>query len=340
MLQSLTIDEKSLQHALQTFAVALHLFIMFIFGSVIFLFFLFFPVLFVFFPSRLYVIPLLYVLWYIYDWDQSSRGGRRSAAFRSSIFWHWVRDYFPIRLVKTAELDPRRKYLFAGHPHGPTMAFGFMTALFTEALGVREVFPGINVIGLGQKFMMQVPLMREYTMAFGVCDVSRKSIDYWMTKGAGTAVAIITGGAREIFEIDCHNVKLVLRNRKGFVKAAIQHGAQLVPIFAFGENDTYELAFHRDSVVYRFQRFVQKKVLGFCPALIKGRGFFGGSGLLPKRVPITVVVGAPIPVEENSHPSQAEIDALHQRYLQELRNLFDCHKTRYGHPESQLSFID
>ncbi|XP_055349310.1 acyl-CoA wax alcohol acyltransferase 1-like [Paramacrobiotus metropolitanus] len=340
MLELLTNDEKSLQRGLQTFAVALHLFIVFFLGSVILLFYVFMPVIFYFFPSRWYILPLLYLVWYVYDWDQSSRGGHRWPAFQRSIFWHWVRDYFPVRLIKTAELDPRKKYLMAGHPHGPTMAFGFITAMCTEALGFRKMFPGINVRALGQKFMMQVPVLREYTMAFGICDVSRPSIDYWMAKGPGTAVAIVIGGAREIFEIDCHNVKLVLRTRKGFVKAAIQHGAELVPMFAFGENDTYELAFHRDSIVYRFQRFIQKKVLGFCPALIKGRGFFGGSGLLPKRIPITVVIGAPIPVEENPHPSHAEIDALHQRYLQELHKLFDTHKASCGYPDAQLSYID
>ncbi|XP_055349919.1 acyl-CoA wax alcohol acyltransferase 1-like [Paramacrobiotus metropolitanus] len=340
MLHFLGIGKYSLQRGLQAFAVALHLSIIFIFSPLVTVFFLILPVLFFFFPSWWYVIPLLYAAWYVYDWDQTSRGGRRWPAFQRSVFWHLVRDYFPIRLIKTAELDPRGKYLLAGHPHGPTMAFGFMTALSTEALGFRQMFPGIEVRPLGQKIMMQVPLLREYTMAFGVCDVSRPSIDYWMSKGPGTAVAIVIGGAREIFEIDCHNVKLVLRTRKGFVKAAIQHGAQLVPVFAFGENDTYDLAFHRDSLVYRFQRFVQKKILGFCPALVKGRGFFGSIGMLPKRIPITVVVGAPIPVDENPNPSHAEIDALHQRYLQELHNLFDAYKAQCGYRDAQLSYID
>jgi hypothetical protein len=33
-------------------------------------------------------------------------------------FWKHVVDYFPADLVKTADLDPSHKYIFATHPHG------------------------------------------------------------------------------------------------------------------------------------------------------------------------------------------------------------------------------
>jgi 2-acylglycerol O-acyltransferase 2 len=33
--------------------------------------------------------------------------------------------------------------------------------------------------------------------------------------------------------------RLVLRNRKGFIKQALKNGASLVPVFSFGENNIF-----------------------------------------------------------------------------------------------------
>lgn len=43
---------------------------------------------------------------------------RRFKFARSSLFWHHFRNYFPLELVKTAELLPNRNYLIASFPHG------------------------------------------------------------------------------------------------------------------------------------------------------------------------------------------------------------------------------
>ena len=52
---------------------------------------------------------------------------------------------------------------------------------------------------------------------------------------------LVVGGATESLNCgDKHKVKLYLVRRKGFVKLALQHGRDLVPVFGFGENEIYE----------------------------------------------------------------------------------------------------
>ncbi|MGH0185116.1 UNVERIFIED_CONTAM: hypothetical protein FKN15_017057 [Acipenser sinensis] len=51
-------------------------------------------------------------------------------------------------------------------------------------------------------------------------------------------------------------------------------------------------------------------------------------------------VGKPLRVERNEKPSAEEVDAMHERYLEELCKLFEEHKAKYGVPEDKhLRFV-
>merc|ERR1719284_608927 len=66
-------------------------------------------------------ITVAYLTWLWWDRDTMQRGGRRGWTVkwaRNWRIWKWYADYFPIKLVKTAELDPTRSYLLGSHPHG------------------------------------------------------------------------------------------------------------------------------------------------------------------------------------------------------------------------------
>lgn len=55
---------------------------------------------------------LVYLAWvWLLDWDFYERGGRRWEWLRRASIWNGVAAYFPMRLVKTAELPPDRNYL-------------------------------------------------------------------------------------------------------------------------------------------------------------------------------------------------------------------------------------
>ena len=76
------------------------------------------------------------------------------------------------------------------------------------------------------------------------------------------------------------------------------------------------------------------------PCLFNGRGFFQYSfGLMPLSSPITVVVGQPIPVAKNENPTSEEIGALHSLYKEQLNQLYETHKHRYGNKHIKLEFV-
>ena len=58
-------------------------------------------------------------------------------------WWKKAAEYYPMSLVKTAELDSSKSYVFGFHPHGIISMSAFV-AFATEGLNVSKVFPGIH----------------------------------------------------------------------------------------------------------------------------------------------------------------------------------------------------
>jgi 2-acylglycerol O-acyltransferase 2 len=201
----------------------------------------------------------------------------RSEWARNSRIWSLFASYYPARLHRTVPLEPTRKYIFGYHPHG-IISHGAFAAFATEALGFKQLFPGITNTLLTLDANFRVPLYRDYALRMGLASVSRESCENILSKGGrngegmGRAITIVVGGARESLDAKPGSLKLVLKKRKGFVKLAIRQGADLVPTLAFGENDLYE-QFDSTShpYVHRAQLMV-KKMLGFTVPLFHARG--------------------------------------------------------------------
>ncbi|GFN89091.1 2-acylglycerol o-acyltransferase 2 [Plakobranchus ocellatus] len=319
-----------LERRLQTIG-ALHFTYSFLFFGFGMLFFF----LYLFFFTSYYFIPLLYLIWYLYDSPVSRHGGRRSDWVRRWPLFRWSAAYFPLELIKTSELHPSKNYIFACHPHGVMCQSHFIN-FASEGTGFSDKFPGIKpyLTVLAGQFMF--PIFRDYFLLSGAVEVSGSSIDWVLTKeGCGNAVAIMVGGAKEALDAHPGSLTLNIKGRKGFCKKALMHGASLVPVYAFGENDLFDqVPNQQGSKVRRLQNFMTH-LLGFSPALFHGRGIFNYTfGLLPYRKPVHTVIGAPLAVEKVESPSSEQIEDLHSRYCEALVQLFEDHKLKYGLTEA------
>ncbi|XP_034851052.1 2-acylglycerol O-acyltransferase 2 isoform X1 [Mirounga angustirostris] len=286
--------------------------------------------------TRFWLVSVLYATWWYLDREKPWQGGRPIQAVKRCFLWKYMRDYFPVSLVKTAELDPSRNYLAAFHPHG-VLAAGAFVNLCTESTGFPSLFPGIRSHLMMLTLWFRVPFFRDYIMSAGLVTSDKESAAHILSrKEGGNLLAIIVGGAQEALNARPRSSTLLLQNRKGFVRLALMHGAALVPIFSFGENELFDqVANSPGSWLRRIQNRLQK-IMGISLPLFHGRGVFQYSfGLMPYRQPITTVVGKPIEVQKTLYPSQKEVDKLHQRYIKELCDLFEAHKLKYNVPVDQ-----
>ncbi|GAA5951305.1 hypothetical protein JCM10213_007626 [Rhodosporidiobolus nylandii] len=278
----------------------------------------------------LWPLILTYLAWVFFFDRAPIEGGRPQAWLRQSKIWVWFAQYYPVSLIKTADLPSNRRYIFGYHPHG-VIGMGAIANFGTDATGFSRLFPGLTPHLLTLSSNFQLPIYRELLLGLGVCSVSMKSCQNILRQGKGSSITIVVGGAAESLSAHPGTADLTLRRRKGFIKLAIRQGADLVPVFSFGENDIFEqLSNARGTKLYKLQKQFQK-VFGFTLPIFFGRGIFNyNMGLMPYRHPIVSVVGRPIRVDQKDNPTSADLDEVQKRYIAELKRIWEDYKDVYA----------
>jgi len=144
---------------------------------------------------------------------------------------------------------------------------------------------------------------------------------------------IIPGGIAEMF-YGVSREQIILRKRKGFVKYAMMNGCHLVPAYGFGTNQQFHTLVEAGGMLAKLSSILRISITPWVDR------FWIPFGFVPSRHKVLVAVGKPIPVEKVEKPTDAEVDALHTKYCDSLRALFNEHKASVGWQDKQLYFED
>ncbi|CAB9509485.1 acylglycerol O-acyltransferase [Seminavis robusta] len=259
--------------------------------------------------------------------------------------------YYPLRIHKLAELptttadNKKAKYLFACHPHG-VIGVGSLSVFGTEESGFNQLYPGIDTYMTGLRQIFLTPFFRDWCLFGGCFSADKKSFRHVFETIQGSVAVNLGGAAEALIGLEPNPttgntvMKLLLKDRKGFCKLALQHGVSLVPVITFEEHLLFDLIRFPTSggtLLYKLQVYLQKQILGFAPLLVWGNM----APLMPKRQTLNVFVGAPIACPRIEHPSQEEIDAKHKEYCGELEKMFHgCKKLVPGCEDWELELVD
>ncbi len=119
------------------------------------------------------------------------------------------------------------------------------------------------------------------------------------------------------------------------------NGASLVPVYSFGQNDSYnQIIYNSDSLLRIIQKNFQQK-LGFAIPFFYGTGIFFKFGFLPRRKPINTIIGKPIhcPKIEIQNLRQIIINYYHNLYINELKKIYNKYKLIYCPHGKPLEFV-
>lgn len=227
--------------------------------------------------------------------------------------------------------NPNTPYLFACHPHG-ILGVAIMGIFGTNMFDLRKGFPDMgNVHLLGLKPLFFIPFFREICLTHGHGTPGRKTIENILQKNESLALAV--GGARESLHAFPGTMRLVLKNRKGFIKIAIRKKAHLVPVLTFGENELYNRMDDKCGPTFRKVQAKLQKIFGFAIPIFAGRynlPFF------PKSIPLHTVFGQPINLNDKTVD---DLDMVHKQYINAIKDIFNKHKDLYLPPNTKLEII-
>jgi hypothetical protein len=150
------------------------------------------------------------------------------------------------------------------------------------------------------------------------------SVDYSVIKKTlkDESVSIVLGGAKEMYLSNGKNLKLVIRERTGVFRLALETGTPLVPILTYGESELFPIL---DNSFYSFFReFVYDmwKIPAPLPTLQSVQNWLAlWDGPLPQ---VRSYTGKPVYVKKIENPTSAHIEKLRRVYVGRVQALFDA----------------
>lgn len=219
-------------------------------------------------------------------------------------------------------VDPHQSHtcVVATTPHGAfplaQVGLGMMQFRVSPPGGISQYLIG------GASILFFVPILREFLLLGGVRSATRKTLQKFL--GDGITVGLNPGGNFEMTSTKHDQEQLFAQRGLGFVRIAMEAGVPIVPMYAFGENQLFTTY----PLLLRWRLWVVRRLRIGAP-LFTGR--WGVPFLLVPVRPshVTLVVGRPVDAgPPNAAPSASEVQAVFERYVDEIARIFETHAAR------------
>lgn len=132
----------------------------------------------------------------------------------------------------------------------------------------------------------------------------------------GYSQCILPGGFEEAAQTEYGIEKIYIKNKKGFIKLALQHGQSLIPIYAFNETKLF----------YNFSNQIPALIRNFLvyykiPVVIPFGSIF--CPILPVNNNFEIIIGEEITLPTIQNPTNEDIDKYHTLYVEKLVELYN-----------------
>jgi len=267
------------------------------------------------------------------DGSERRARGRPWVWFIHLGFWKW---FLPgNELIYSEALDPKRLAIVCAFPHG--ILSYCHASLLTDGMGwFSKKVHDTDKRDIGASVVFKIPIMREISLWLALVDAGKRTcIDILQS---GKSLYVVPGGEMEQMLTIEGRHRVYLNSRKGFVRLAVEFGADLVPNYAFGETDLYSVS----SFLLPLRLWICRKFYIALPIFYSKRWGIPIPFLRHKNVRYCLCVGKPIQVKKvspNDPQFNEYIDTVHEEFKQGLKSLFEEKKKECGYPDAVLEII-
>jgi diacylglycerol O-acyltransferase 2, plant len=234
-------------------------------------------------------------------------------AFMYAPFWTTLRKYFDVTYDASSvhgKLNKAKPCMFFEFPHGV-----FPVGQLLSASLIKEVFGDQMICGTGADVVFKIPLMRQLFAWLGTVPASGSNIKKVLKRG--DHCAIIPGGIAEMYLVSRTEEAVYLKKRANTIRVAIREGADIVPVFFFGNSSLFDIVGGAGGADGSFLAKMSRKLRASI-ILFYGRHFLP----VPYRKPIRMVSADIVTVRQNDNPTAEEIEEVMQRLVASLEKLW------------------
>jgi len=241
-------------------------------------------------------------------------------------------DFYAQAEVRGALEDLKREKCCLGfHPHGILSAGFTINGVFNRVLnksaGKINWLIDATLRHKNPSFRWLCESVRDDDRAVEAADKRT----FLKVMATGENIGFVPGGFQDVVAYRRDKDVTVLRNRKGFVKYCLQFGYRLVPVYTFGECETYS-AF---SGLNGLRNWLAARNVPMV-------AFFGWSlfPVLPRpQTKIISYVGQGIELPKIAEPTSADVDYWHGKYMTALQQLYMDNRVEAGYPDGELRIL-
>lgn len=247
---------------------------------------------------------LILLLVYQYFFAKKSENYRKFLLFMRP--WEIFKSY----TVYCEEQLKNEKSLFSFHPHG-VLGFGpSMSGALNEVL--------YNSTFCGSRAMRNLPISGLAARWMGVFGVDNKNFKDLMSKNKN--IIFVPGGFEEATITQYGKDRVYIKERKGFIKYALEFGYNVYPCYTFNENKLF----------FTFNYFEKFRLL-LNKIKFPGTVFYSKFGLFPHtNIDLFTVIGKPLKLPLIKNPNKEDIEKYHQIYIDELVGVYCRYKSYFN----------
>ena len=129
-------------------------------------------------------------------------------------------------------------YIFAVQPHGVLSIVGLCWAIHSQHSVEDPTLCNIVPTAVAS-ILLKIPILKHTLGIFNLIDASKRSLIKQLTitktkPATHSNLVLYPGGMAELF-LSCESEEvLYLKQRKGFIKLALQTGVDIIPVYMFG----------------------------------------------------------------------------------------------------------